>query len=120
MQIEPYDPRHLDAVISLSLRAWTPVFDSIQKAMNDFLPKLPDEVIVSGGGVHNQTLMNFLSFEFPPEFRTSDELGVSSAAKEAIAFALLGAATLDGLPSNMPSVTGARKRVVLGSITARP
>ena len=34
MQIEPYDPRYLDAVIRLSLRAWTPVFDSIQKAMN--------------------------------------------------------------------------------------
>ena len=34
MQIEPYDPRHLDAVIRLSLRAWTPVFDSIQHAMN--------------------------------------------------------------------------------------
>lgn len=34
MQIEPYDPRHLDRVISLSLRAWTPVFDSIQNAMN--------------------------------------------------------------------------------------
>ncbi|MDJ0693970.1 GNAT family N-acetyltransferase [Mastigocoleus sp. MO_188.B34] len=34
MQIEPYNPSHLDAVIRLSLRAWTPVFDSIQKAMN--------------------------------------------------------------------------------------
>lgn len=34
MQIEPYDPRYLDAIIYLSLRAWTPVFDSIQKAMN--------------------------------------------------------------------------------------
>jgi GNAT superfamily N-acetyltransferase len=34
MQIEPYDPYHLDAVIRLSLRAWTPVFDSIHKAMN--------------------------------------------------------------------------------------
>ncbi|MBW4613747.1 MAG: GNAT family N-acetyltransferase [Desmonostoc vinosum HA7617-LM4] len=34
MQIEPYNPYHLDAVIRLSLRAWTPVFDSIQKAMN--------------------------------------------------------------------------------------
>jgi GNAT superfamily N-acetyltransferase len=34
MQTEPYDPHHLDAVIRLSLRAWTPVFDSIQKAMN--------------------------------------------------------------------------------------
>jgi GNAT superfamily N-acetyltransferase len=34
MQIEPYDPHHLDAVIRLSLRAWTPVFDSIQNAMD--------------------------------------------------------------------------------------
>jgi ribosomal protein S18 acetylase RimI-like enzyme len=34
MQIEPYNPHQLDAVIHLSLRAWTPVFDSIQKAMN--------------------------------------------------------------------------------------
>ncbi len=34
MRIEPYDPRQLDAVIRLSLRAWTPVFDSIQKAID--------------------------------------------------------------------------------------
>ena len=34
MQIEPYDVRQLDAVIHLSLRAWTPVFNSIQNVMN--------------------------------------------------------------------------------------
>lgn len=34
MQIQPYNPSQLDAVIRLSLRAWTPVFDSIQNAMN--------------------------------------------------------------------------------------
>ncbi len=34
MQIEPYNPHQLDAVIRLSLRAWSPVFDSIQDAMN--------------------------------------------------------------------------------------
>ncbi|MBW4528993.1 MAG: GNAT family N-acetyltransferase [Phormidium tanganyikae FI6-MK23] len=34
MQIEPYDPHQLNAVIRLSLRAWTPVFDSIQEAMD--------------------------------------------------------------------------------------
>ncbi|MBF2009519.1 MAG: GNAT family N-acetyltransferase [Chlorogloeopsis fritschii C42_A2020_084] len=34
MQIEPYDPRQLDAVIRLSLRAWAPVFDSLQKVMD--------------------------------------------------------------------------------------
>jgi GNAT superfamily N-acetyltransferase len=34
MQIQPYDAKQLDAVIRLSLRAWEPVFDSIQKAMS--------------------------------------------------------------------------------------
>jgi ribosomal protein S18 acetylase RimI-like enzyme len=35
MQIEPYAPCYLDAVIRLSLRAWTPVFDSLQNVMNE-------------------------------------------------------------------------------------
>ncbi|WP_333190119.1 GNAT family N-acetyltransferase [Microcoleus sp. Pol7_A1] len=34
MRIEPYDAHQLDAVIRLSLRAWAPVFDSIQNAMD--------------------------------------------------------------------------------------
>ena len=51
---------------------------------------------------------------------TTDDFHVPSEAKEAIAFALLGAATLDGLPSNVPSVTGAKRAVVLGSITPKP
>lgn len=34
MRIEPYDPCHLGTVIRLSLRAWAPVFDSIQKVLN--------------------------------------------------------------------------------------
>ncbi|NER19934.1 MAG: GNAT family N-acetyltransferase [Symploca sp. SIO1B1] len=34
MQIQPYDPRYLDAVVCLSLRAWAPVFASIQNTMD--------------------------------------------------------------------------------------
>jgi ribosomal protein S18 acetylase RimI-like enzyme len=34
VQIEPYNAKHLDAIIQLSLRAWTPVFDSIQNVMD--------------------------------------------------------------------------------------
>ena len=52
--------------------------------------------------------------------KTIDDLGVPSAAKEAMAFALLGAATLDGVPGNVPAATGARRRVVLGAVTPRP
>lgn len=34
IRIEPYDTHQLDAVVRLSLRAWAPVFDSIQKVMD--------------------------------------------------------------------------------------
>ena len=34
IQIELYEANHLDALIHLSLRAWTPVFDSIQNVMD--------------------------------------------------------------------------------------
>jgi anhydro-N-acetylmuramic acid kinase len=49
--------------------------------------------------------------------RTSDELGLPSAAKEACAFAVLGFLTVQGLAGTVPSCTGARHPSVLGSIT---
>jgi N-acetylmuramic acid 6-phosphate etherase len=52
--------------------------------------------------------------------RTSDEVGIPSQAKEAIAFAILASCTLDNEPGNVPSVTGASARAVLGSITPAP
>lgn len=75
----------------------------------------PDEVLMSGGGTENRAIWRFLSMS-PLNFTQVKE----SSAKEAMAFALLAAATLDGVPSNVPSVTGARRAVVLGSITPAP
>jgi anhydro-N-acetylmuramic acid kinase len=46
-----------------------------------------------------------------------DDLGLSADAKEAVAFALMGHATLHGWPGNVPMATGAAHPVVLGSIT---
>ncbi len=77
-----------------------------------------DEVIASGGGVRNGRIMRLL--KGGRSLRVTDDLGVPFEAKEAVAFALLGAATLDGEPSNVPSVTGASRRAVLGSITPKP
>lgn len=89
-----------------------------------FCPSAPHDLIVSGGGTENRTMMAFLrqmAGEMGIEqVLTSDDLGIPSAAKEAIAFALLGAATLDGVAGNVPAATGARRRVVLGSITPQP
>ncbi|HTW93276.1 MAG TPA: anhydro-N-acetylmuramic acid kinase, partial [Tepidisphaeraceae bacterium] len=95
--------------------------DTILQAIRQFLNPFPDEIIVSGGGVKNETLMSLLRQPLgETPLRTTDELGVISEAKEAIAFALLAAATLDGRPSNIPAATGARRGVVLGSITPKP
>ena len=93
---------------------------AVGRALREFLPHFPDEVIVSGGGTRNATLMAYLRRQLPGvPVKTTDELGMPSEAKEAIAFALLAAATLDGEPSNVPAATGARRRVVLGSVTPR-
>jgi anhydro-N-acetylmuramic acid kinase len=93
----------------------------IYRASNVFGTEFHGEFVVSGGGVRNRAIMNGLAhFARLNKIRTTDELGVVGEAKEAIAFALLGAATLDGLPSNVPSATGAKRSVVLGSITSRP
>jgi anhydro-N-acetylmuramic acid kinase len=97
------------------------VVDSIVDSMAKFLRATPDEVIVSGGGTKNRALMQMLSRRLRDvPMRTMEELGVPSAAREAMAFALLGAATLDGAPGNVPAATGARRKVVLGAVTPRP
>ncbi|GAA5024914.1 anhydro-N-acetylmuramic acid kinase [Streptomyces siamensis] len=76
------------------------------------------EVIASGGGTRNPTLMSMLDTELPGvPLRTSDELGLPSDAKEAYAFAVLGFLTLHGLAGTEPASTGARHPSVLGSIT---
>ncbi|MEV0318501.1 anhydro-N-acetylmuramic acid kinase [Streptomyces sp. NPDC050658] len=77
------------------------------------------EVVASGGGTRNPTLMAFLRAELGSgvPVRTSDELGLPSAAKEAYAFAVLGFLTAHGLPGTVPESTGARHASVLGSVT---
>jgi anhydro-N-acetylmuramic acid kinase len=78
----------------------------------------PDEILVSGGGVHNATLMRHLAELFSPLPVVSVARdGVDPDAKEAVAFAVLGNQTLFGRPGNVPSATGARGPRVLGKLT---
>jgi anhydro-N-acetylmuramic acid kinase len=105
-----------------NLTAW-----SIVDAYRQFLPQFPDEVILCGGGADNPLLLELLRQEFlsaggaqtidgPSELtvRRIDDLGIPNKAKEAVSFALLAAASLEGVPSNVPAVTGAQRPVVLG------
>ena len=93
--------------------------DAILEAMRQFLDPFPDEVIVSGGGTKNRVIQQRLATGAAAVLPI-ESLGIPSDAKEAVAFALLGAATLDGFPGNVPSATGAKRAVVLGAVTPRP
>lgn len=76
-----------------------------------------DEVIVGGGGVYNRAIMDALREAFAPSrVLTFDDCGWSSKAFEATAFALLAHDMLYGQCTNVPTVTGARHSVVLGSV----
>jgi anhydro-N-acetylmuramic acid kinase len=78
------------------------------------------ELIVSGGGAKNSTLMAELANEIGAiglSLRSSDEFGIPSEAKEAVAFAVLAHETWNRRPSNVPSATGARRPAVLGKIS---
>src|SRR5882762_2761205 len=81
----------------------------------------PDEVLVSGGGAMNRTLLEAITRALPgSRVRTTEELGVPVGAKEAMAFAFLAFESISGRPGNVPSATGARREVVLGSVTPAP
>jgi len=91
---------------------------TIADAYRNFLPLMPEEIIVSGGGALNPTLMDMLRDELASaRLIPSDELGLPSEAKEAAAFALLAYETWHNRPASLPSATGARHPSVLGSIT---
>ena len=78
------------------------------------------EIILSGGGARNATLVAMLAEELAPLgiiIRFSDEFGLPSEAKEAVAFAILAHQTWNHCPSNVPSATGAHRPAILGKIS---
>ena len=101
---------------------------SITDAVRRFVIEKPDaaaknsfrEMILSGGGVRNATLVGMLTEGLAPvgvRLRFSDEFGLPSEAKEAVAFAVLAYETWNRRASNVPSATGAKRAAVLGKIS---
>jgi anhydro-N-acetylmuramic acid kinase len=90
---------------------------AIANSYHDFLPKLPDQVLVSGGGSRNLYLMERLQALLNPiTVMRTDDVGLDGNYKEAIAFALLGYLRLKERYGNLPRVTGAKRSVLLGKI----
>ena len=85
------------------------------------LPKYQaSEIIVGGGGSYNATLLGFMKKRFAPHgvaVRTQEDLGLSSDAKEAVAFALMADCCLRGKANTLPSVTGAQHSAVMGKVS---
>jgi anhydro-N-acetylmuramic acid kinase len=90
---------------------------SIAHSYHSFLPQMPDQVLLCGGGSRNLYLKQRLQARLSPAaVLTTDQVGLSADFKEAIAFAVLGYWQSQGIPGNLPEVTGAQKAVVLGEI----
>jgi anhydro-N-acetylmuramic acid kinase len=90
---------------------------TIAKAIKDHVKDLADgsKVIASGGGVQNAFLMERLVETLAPlVLTTSDEFGIPPQFKEAVKFATLAFANVNGLANNIPAASGASKFTILG------
>jgi anhydro-N-acetylmuramic acid kinase len=96
---------------------------SIAAACRQFIfPRGPvDQLIVTGGGAQNPTMMKMIAADLPEvEVLTAADAGVDGDALEAVSFAILGYPMLRGRQGNSPSVTGARAPAILGKLTLPP
>lgn len=129
---EQYGPVFCDALLARQPpgdeRGWCDLFATVSEltvqavamAYRRFvLPVRPVGLLVaSGGGARNPQLMRRLAAALAPvEVVVSDVCGLSCDYKEAIAFALLASARIDGRPANVPEVTGAGRAVLLGAVS---
>ena len=82
-------------------------------------PYAPADLIISGGGVYNKTLISSITALLPKvTIASSSDFGIDVDAKEAIAFALLAHETYHRRPGNIPSATGARHPAILGKLSS--
>ncbi len=112
-------PRSLPQWRNLIATATALSVESIYLFCRNFLPerKWPDEIIASGGGVKNMTLMSLLAKRFSPvPIVFSDNYGIPAEAKEAMAFAVLAYEAYHKRPCNVPGATGAKRPAILGKI----
>lgn len=90
---------------------------SIASAYQRFLPRLPEEIILGGGGQHNRTLVGLLAAFTGAHILTHEDIGLNSDYKEALVFAVLAYETWHHRTTTLPHQTGARHASVLGQIT---
>jgi anhydro-N-acetylmuramic acid kinase len=98
---------------------WQLTVASVVHSYQTFLVRMPDEVLLCGGGSRNLYLKQRLEarLEGVSAVLTTDEAGVNGDFKEAIAFAVLAYWRFHcSFAGNLPQVTGAKQPVLLGEI----
>lgn len=76
------------------------------------------QVYLSGGGVRNGLLLRLIAAQWPDvSVSRTDEAGLPAELRQSVAAAVVAALTLDGVPGNVPTVTGAAGSRLLGSLT---
>jgi anhydro-N-acetylmuramic acid kinase len=112
--------RKEDLVATATALTARSIGDAVRQFVTSGSTKSFREMILSGGGARNATLVSMLTKNLTPlgiRLRTSDEFGLPSEAKEAVAFAVLAYETWNRRPSNVPSATGAKRGAILGKIS---
>ncbi|MDX1438780.1 MAG: anhydro-N-acetylmuramic acid kinase [Rubricoccaceae bacterium] len=125
---ELFGPRYVERLLrdgptgsrDLLATAMSLTVRSIHDAYTRFVAKNHklDVLIASGGGTRNTELMRQLAEAFDPvPVKTTADYGIDPDAKEAILFAVLAHEWANGVPTNIPRVTGASRGALLGSLT---
>jgi len=78
-----------------------------------------DDVVLCGGGTHNKDLVSRIKTICKLNVVSSADFGIDPDFVESAAFAWLAKQTLEGVPANVPEVTGANQPVILGAIYPR-
>lgn len=111
--------RKVDIVATATALTARSIAESVRRFV---IPKRGNfrEIVVSGGGAENRTLIHMLAEQLAPlaiQVRFADEFGLPSQAKEAVAFAVMAYETWHYRPSNVSSATGANRPAILGKIS---
>lgn len=126
---EQYGPAYVDKILTFAEPLGMTDYDNVATAtrftaetikigIEKFAPVKPTKLIVGGGGSHNRILMKNIKDLLPDcKVCTCEDMGFSSDAKEAVAFALLAHEAAYGMTNNVTSVTGAKHPVVMGKIS---
>lgn len=115
LKLAPSEPK--DTIATLTALTAKSIADSYSRYVYPHVDI--KDVVIGGGGAYNPTLMKFLRTYIPKHIglHTCEDFGISNNFKEVMAFALLGYCTFYNIPNNLPSCTGAKKRVVMGKIS---